>query len=890
MKIDLPKTYNPKELETKWYEKWEKSGYFKPKEDSDKDPFVIVIPPPNVTGILHMGHALNNTIQDILVRWHRMKQEPTLWVPGIDHAGIATQNVVEKKLAKEGKTRHDFSREDFLKQVWEWKEHHGSTIFKQLRFLGASCDWSRERFTMDEGLTKAVRECFVSLYEKDLIYQGYRIINWCPRCHTALSDEESPHKDVEGGLYYFKYPVKDSDEFVTIATTRPETMLGDTAVAVNPNDERNQHLIGKKLILPLLEREIDIVADDFVDKEFGSGCVKVTPAHDPNDFDMGKRHDLEFINIMNEDGSINENGGPYKGMSRFDARKKVLEDLTQKGLFIKKDTHMHAVGHCYRCDTVIEPFYSKQWFVKMKPMAEKATQVVREGRVQFVPDRWTKVYLNWMDGIRDWCISRQIWWGHRIPVWYCDDCEAISVSREDVTQCQKCNSKNVRQDEDVLDTWFSSWLWPFSTLGWPEKTPDLKTFYPTTDLVTASEIIFFWVARMVMAGCEFMGKEPFSTVNIHGTIRAGDGQKMSKSLGNTIDPLEIIDEVGADALRFSLMMITGSGQDAFLTKDKFEIGRNFANKIWNACRFLFMNLSVESFDDFELTEEEVEKLSLTDQWILSDLNKAIIKTNEALQVYRFNDAANELYHFFWHSFCDWYIEMVKPKLAEDGPKGRELTEKVLLHVIEKSLRLLHPLMPFQTEEIWQKIKPLSKKELGDSISLADWPEPNRDLIFDEAITKVELLQETTAILRNFRAENGIAPKKQIHINIELESDGHTIREIDEEIKLLTNTAAISFESVQDQKKKWLKVGVVKEAVFYIDAQQDIDLKKLMKHIDDNLKQLESYTQSLEKKLKNDSFKNKAPKEVYEKEVEKHEESLKKLKHFQEEKSHLEQLV
>ncbi len=874
MKIELDKTYNPKEVETKWYETWEKSGYFKPVIDPAKKPFVIVIPPPNVTGILHMGHALNNTIQDILIRWHRMRQEPTLWVPGTDHAGIATQNVVEKKLAKQDKTRHDFSREEFLKEVWKWKEEHGSTIVRQLRRLGSSCDWSRERFTMDPVLSKAVREAFVRLYEKGLIYQGYRIINWCPRCHTALSDEEAPHKDTEGMLYYIKYPVKGKkDEHVTVATTRPETMLGDTAVAVNPNDERYKNIWKEKIILPLVNREMSVIQDEFVDPDFGSGIVKVTPAHDPNDFEMGTRHKLEFINVLNPDGTINEKGGKYAGMDRFKARKQIVEDLEAQDLLVKKVSHLHAVGHCYRCHTVIEPYYSKQWFVKMKPLAEMAAKVVREDKVKFVPDRWTKVYLNWMDNIRDWCISRQIWWGHQIPVWYCEKKECKpAVSRENLTKCPACGSAKLKQDEDVLDTWFSSWLWPFSTLGWPEKTPDLKYFYPTSDLVTASEIIFFWVARMIMAGCEFMGQEPFHTVNIHGTIRTETGQKMSKSLGNIIDPLDVIDHVGADALRFSLMMITGAGQDAFLSPEKFEIGRNFANKIWNACRFAFMNLKTESFDSFDITTAELKQLDTKDQWILSRLNQTIEETGRALESYRFNDACSAIYHFFWHDFCDWYVELSKPKFSE----------KVFLHVLEKSLRLLHPLMPFQTEEIWQKIKPLTKKDLGKTIMLAAWPEVRREHIFTAAVEKMELLQEAVFILRNFRAENEIDPKKGIHVAI----DGAPFKDLESEIKLLTRTDEISFKP---DVRGWLKVGVVLGSVFYVDAKHDIDIPKRRKSVEESVKKLEGYLKALDSKLSNEDFKARAPKEVYEGEMKKRDESLQKLIHFREEQKALEAL-
>ncbi|MBI4372945.1 MAG: valine--tRNA ligase, partial [Candidatus Omnitrophica bacterium] len=622
---ELPSRYDSKTVETKWYSLWEKSGYFTPKIDPQKKPFTIVIPPPNVTGILHMGHALNHTIQDILIRWQRMRGVPTLWVPGVDHAGIATQNVVEKKLAQEGKNRHQLGREKFIEAVWKWKEEYGSTIVKQLRRLGASCDWLRERFTMDDMLSRAVREAFVTLYERGLIYRGDYIINWCPRCQTALSDEEAVHQEIEGALYYIKYPIASTVpgtagtgspnlsnlsrnvpgtviDYVVVATTRPETMLGDTAVAINPKDERYQHLRGKKVILALLNRTIPVIEDEFVDPDFGTGIVKVTPAHDPNDFAMGTRHKLQFLNVLNPDGTINQNGGPYQGLDRLEARKKIVHDLEAQGLFVKRVSHGHAVGHCYRCHTIVEPYLSKQWFVKMKPLAEKALKAHREGKVKFYPERWNKVYVGWLENIRDWCISRQIWWGHQIPVWYCANCankhsnKGIIVTRQDLDKCPVCGSRELKRDPDVLDTWFSSWLWPFSTLGWPssgaaslpEKAEDLSYFYPTSVLVTAQEIIFFWVARMMMAGLEFMAEVPFHSVFIHGTVRVEGGKKMSKSLGNIIDPIEVIDEMGADALRFSLMMLAAT--DVYLSREKFEMGRNFTNKIWNATRFVLTNL------------------------------------------------------------------------------------------------------------------------------------------------------------------------------------------------------------------------------------------------------------------------------------------------------------
>ena len=764
--MTLETRFNPADVETRFYQEWESKGYFRPASDrvgsgsfSDSGkrcltplpndegdrhhfkeqngasprPYVIVIPPPNVTGILHMGHALNNSIQDILTRWHRMKGIDTLWVPGVDHAGIATQNVVEKKLAKEKKTRWDLGREKFLEEVWKWKDEHGSTITRQLRRLGASCDWTRERFTMDEGLSKAVREAFVTLYERGLIYRGNYIINWCPRCQTALSDEEAAHKDVQGGLYHIKYPIcgknppyeEMGEDHIVVATTRPETMLGDTAVAVHPTDPRYKHLIGKKVLLPLVNREILVIADEFVDPEFGTGIVKVTPAHDPNDFAMGHRHKLEQINVMTPNGKINEHGGAYKGMDRFEARKQILKDLEAQELFVRRDSHLHAVGHCYRCDTVVEPYLSKQWFVKMQPLAEKALKAHEQGKTVFYPDRWTKVYLNWLRGIRDWCISRQIWWGHQIPVWY-DEEENIYVARSEQEAREQSRKKrgkevNLIQDPDVLDTWFSSWLWPFSTLGWPAKTEDLKKFYPTSDLVTAPEIIFFWVARMIMAGLEFMGEVPFHRIYIHGTVRAASGLKMSKSLGNVIDPLEIVEEMGADALRYSLVML--SAQDVYLSREKFEVGRNFTNKVWNACRFVLMQL--EDFKEASVDPKQFDKieLSLPSRWILSLFEEKAAQVERHLAQFEMSQAATELYHFVWDDFCDWYIELAKPMILSQDAALKLQTQKVLFFVCERILRLLNPFMPFVTETIWGNFKEKAKdaKTWPESLMLAHWP-------------------------------------------------------------------------------------------------------------------------------------------------------------------------
>ncbi len=693
--MQLPSSYEPKDVETKWYEHWEKMGYFHADVNDNKEPFSIVIPPPNVTGNLHMGHALNNTLQDILARWQRMKGKSVLWMPGTDHAGIATQNVVERLLASEGKSKYDLGREAFEKRVWQWKEHSGGQIQSQLKRLGASLDWQRERFTLDEGLSRAVRKVFVSLYNDGLIYQGYRIINWCPRCETALSDIETDYKELEGNLWHIKYPIKNSNEFVTVATTRPETMLGDTGVAVNPEDERHKHLIGKTVILPLMNREIPVFADSYVDMEFGSGFVKVTPAHDPNDFEMGKRHDLEEIIIMDEHGIINENGGKYQGLDRYEARKKIVEDLTNLGLLEKVEKHVHSVGHCYRCSTVIEPYLSKQWFVKIKPLAEEAIKVVEDGRIRFVPGNWAKTYFEWMYNIKDWCISRQLWWGHRIPAFYCNDCGEVTVSMEDPKKC-KCGSTNIRQDEDVLDTWFSSALWPFSTMGWPDETPELKKYYPTSVLVTGFDIIFFWVARMIMTGVRFMKEIPFRDVYIHALVRDEHGQKMSKSKGNVIDPLIMMERYGTDAFRFTLAAFAAQGRDIILSEKRIEGYRAFCNKIWNATRFILMNLG----EDFTPGTYDKSNLEVFDKWILHTMNETVKAVDSALQQYKFNEAASLIYEFWWNEFCDWYLELVKQRIYSKDPAMKEssaIAKQTLYTVLKTGLKLLHPFMPFITE-------------------------------------------------------------------------------------------------------------------------------------------------------------------------------------------------
>ncbi|OEU77214.1 MAG: valine--tRNA ligase, partial [Desulfuromonadales bacterium C00003107] len=735
MKAQLAKGYEPSEVERKWYDSWEKDGMFRANEESAKPGYSIVIPPPNVTGVLHMGHALNNTLQDILSRWMRMRGSEVLWQPGTDHAGIATQNVVEKQLAAEGRDRHDLGREGFVERVWQWREESGGQIINQLKRLGASCDWERERFTMDEGLSKSVREVFVTLYEEGLIYRANRLINWCPRCHTALSDLEVEHEDQKGQLWHLRYPVKGSDRMLVVATTRPETMLGDTAVAVHPEDERYADLIGKSVMLPLVDREIPIIADDYVDKEFGSGAVKITPAHDFNDFEMGKRHDLEFINIFDESGVVNANGGSYQGLERSAARQQVLADLEAKGLLERTEEHLNAVGECYRCKTVIEPYMSLQWYVKVEPLAKEAIAAVEDGRTKIIPQQWEKTYFEWMYNIRDWCISRQIWWGHRIPAWFCAACDQITVTREDATVCSHCGGSQLRQETDVLDTWFSSALWPFSTMGWPDKTATLEKFYPTSCLVTGFDILFFWVARMMMMGLKFMDEVPFKEVYIHALVRDANGQKMSKSKGNVIDPLTVIDEYGTDAFRFTLAAFAAQGRDIKLSLERIAGYRNFVNKLWNASRFALMNLEDFTPGAIDLNQA---KLSLADQWILTRLSEVASETEQALADYKFNDAAGALYAFTWHEFCDWYIELSKEDLYGDDVARRQVAQEVLFTVLEQLLRLLHPIMPFITEEIWQV---LPGERPTSSIMLAAYTNPGAWPSNPQGTAKMELVME-----------------------------------------------------------------------------------------------------------------------------------------------------
>jgi len=856
---NIAKTYDPKQVEDRIYNEWMEKGYFRAEVEPEKEPFTIVIPPPNVTGQLHMGHALDETLQDILIRWKRMQGYSTLWLPGTDHAGIATQIKVEEVLrTEEGLTRYDLGREKFLERVWEWKHTYGNRIINQLKKLGSSCDWSRERFTMDEGCSKAVREVFVNLYNKGLIYQGNRIINWCPSCITALSDAEVEYEEKAGHFWYIKYYVKGSEEFITIATTRPETMLGDTAVAVHPEDERYKHLIGKTLILPLVNREIPVIADEYVDKEFGTGAVKITPAHDPNDFEVGLRHNLEQIKVMNDDGTINHFGGKYEGLDRYEARKAIVEDLKSAGFLLKIEDHVHNVGQCYRCGTTVEPIISKQWFVKMKPLAEAAIEVVKNGTIKFVPERFSKIYLNWMENVHDWCISRQLWWGHRIPAYYCQDCGETIVSKEDITECTKCGGK-VIQDEDVLDTWFSSALWPFSTLGWPEKTEDLEYFYPTSVLVTGYDIIFFWVARMIFSGMEHMKKEPFKYVFIHGIVRDAQGRKMSKSLGNGIDPLEVIDKYGADALRFTLATGNSPGNDMRFYWERVEASRNFANKIWNASRFVLMNLDIS-----ENKLPEKERLQLEDKWIVSRYNKLVKEVTENLEKFELGIAVQKLYDFIWDEFCDWYIELVKPRLYDKESDSRLEAQYVLTYVLSNTLKLLHPFMPFITEEIWQHLP-----HEGQSIMISKWPEYDENYRFDEEEKQMLMIMDAIKNIRNIRAEMNVAPSKKAKLYIV--TSYHNIFEQGK--TFFEKLAGASEVVVMDQEEGIPEnaVSVVTEgAKMFMPLDDLVDRQKEIERLEKERQNLEKELERVNSKLNNEGFISKAPAHVVEAEKEKRE--------------------
>ncbi len=865
MSIELPKVYEPQEAEGRIYEKWEKAGCFKGHRDPGKKPFTIVMPPPNVTGQLHMGHAMDCALQDILIRFKRMQGYAALWVPGTDHAGIATQIKVEEDLrVNEGLTRYDLGREKFLDRVWDWKHKYGGRIVQQQKKMGASCDWDRARFTMDEGCSKAVRETFCTLYEKGLIYKGSRIINWCPHCVTALSDAEVEYQDKPGHLWHMRYPLADGSGYLVVATTRPETMMGDTGVAVNPNDDRYRHLVGKTCILPLMDREIPIVADEYVEMDFGTGCVKMTPAHDPNDFEVGLRHNLDTIRVLDDNGVVNANGGKYQGMDRYEARKAVVADLEALGLMEKIEPYSHNVGTCYRCHSDVEPIISAQWFVKMAPLAKEALRVVNDGEVKFVPDRFAKTYTNWMENVHDWCISRQLWWGHQIPVWYCDDCGKMTVSRTDPHQCEHCGSEKIHRDPDVLDTWFSSALWPFSTLGWPEQTEDLNYFYPTDVLVTGYDIIFFWVARMIFSACEQTGKPPFHTVFIHGLVRDDKGRKMSKSLGNGIDPLEIADKYGADALRFNLITGNSPGNDMRFYTERCEAMRNFANKIWNASRFLMMNLTIQQC-------ELPQQLELEDKWILSKLNRIIPEVTENMDHYELGVAAQKIYDFIWDDYCDWYIEFTKARLQGEDPAAKEQAQQVLCYVLTQMLKLLHPFMPFITEEIWQAL-PRQKGCESQFLMLDSWPQADPALDFPEEEKAIGLIIDATRAVRTRRSEMNVPPSKKAQITIAtLERESFTLG-----IPLLKRLAYASEVTVigvseadtsAEAARKGLVEVITHAARIFLPLAELVDMEKERARVEKELKKNSAELEKLNAKLNNPGFVNKAPANVVEAERE-----------------------
>ena len=864
---NIAKVYDPKLFEKKWYSFWEDNRLFHAEAEEDKTPFSIVIPPPNVTGQLHMGHAMDNTLQDILIRWRRMQGYNTLWMPGCDHAGIATQAKVEESLRKEGISRYDLGREKFLERVWAWKEKFGNRIMSQLRSLGSSCDWERQRFTMDEGCSRAVREVFVSLYEKGLIYRGTRITNWCPHCNTAISDIEVDHKTEQGHLWHIRYPLAEGDGYIEIATTRPETMLGDTGVAVHPEDERYRDVVGKMVVLPIVGRKIPVFADEYVDREFGTGAVKVTPAHDPNDYDMGERHNLEQIKVIGNDGTMTDEAGKYAGMDRYECRKKIVEELKSLGVLSSIEEHEHSVGHCSRCNSTIEPLVSEQWFVKMDTLAKPAIEAVRDGRIQFVPERFSKIYINWLENIRDWCISRQLWWGHRIPAWYCDDCGETIVSRDDIDTCPKCGGKHIRQDEDVLDTWFSSGLWPFATMGWPDDTRELRHFYPTSVLVTGYDIIFFWVVRMVVMGLEFGKDIPFRHVFIHGLVRDDQGRKMSKSLGNGIDPVEVIDKYGADTLRF--MLVTGNtpGNDLRFYWNRVESARNFANKLWNASRFMMMNL--EGFDgSFVPCGDD---FTLEDRWILSRYAKTVEGVTENLEKFELGEAARAIYEFIWSELCDWYIELVKPRLyAKDGGDASRMTAQyVLAYVLEHTLRLLHPFMPFITEELWQHLP-----HEGISIMAAEWPSGEANRIDEDAERCMTAIMDTIKAIRNMRAEVGAQPGKKSEAAISLSDE--TLRDVfaSHEIyfKNLADVEPMTIMNDGDEHPRNALTAVSGGVTSYLPLKGLIDVEKESARLKKELENIENEIKRTTAKLNNENFTAKAPAAVVEKEKAKKEEA------------------
>ncbi len=852
---ELPKVYDPKSVEKKIYDMWMEGGYFKGRIDPDKKPFSIVMPPPNVTGQLHMGHALDSTLQDILTRYKRMQGYSALWLPGVDHAGIATQIKVEEVLRKtEGKTRYDLGREKFLERVWDWKDQYGDRIVEQQKSMGVSCDWDRSRFTMDDTCAKAVRETFCDLYEKGLIYKGKRIINWCPHCRTALSDAEVEYKDIPGSFWYIRYPIEGSDEEFTIATTRPETMLGDTGVAVNPNDEKYRHLVGKNAILPLVGRRLPIVADDYVELGFGTGAVKMTPCHDPNDYEVGLRHGLEQIQCIDEDAKI-INGGKYNGMDRYECRKAIVADLEEAGYMVKIEPYSHNVGCCYRCGTVVEPLTSPQWFVKMAPLAKMAIEVVKDGRIKFVPERFTKTYLNWMENVHDWCISRQLWWGHQIPAWYCADCGHVTVSRKDAVECECCRSRNIKRDEDVLDTWFSSALWPFSTMGWPEKTEELGYWYPTSVMVTGYDIIFFWVARMIFSAMEQMDKEPFGTVFIHGLVRDSQGRKMSKSLGTGIDPLEMVDQYGADALRFNLISGNSPGNDMRFYVEKCEAMRNFCNKIWNASRFVMMNLTIDK-------NELPEKLEIEDKWILSKLNDVVKEVCENMDAFELGVAAGKIYDFIWDSYCDWYIELTKPRLSGENEESKLAAQKVLLYVLTEILKLLHPFMPFITEEIWQALP-----HEGEALMIERYPEYRSELSFPADEQNFEMVMTAIKAVRARRSEMNVPPSRKAHLIIATEKKA-AFEAGSGYICKLAYASEVSVVDAPPAGSESMVSVITDNARMFMPMAELVDLDKERARIAKELANAEKQLAGQNAKLENHNFVSRAPEAVVNAEREK----------------------
>ncbi|GMQ63886.1 valine--tRNA ligase [Vallitalea maricola] len=853
MAKNLDKTYDPSKVEGRLYQKWMDKKYFHAEVDRTKKPFSIVIPPPNITGQLHMGHALDNTMQDILIRFKRMQGHSALWQPGTDHASIATEVKIVKKMAEEGITKEDIGREKFLERAWQWKEEYGGVIVDQLKKLGSSCDWDRERFTLDEGLSEAVEEVFIKYYNKGYIYKGSKLVNWCPVCQTTISEAEVEHEEKNGHFWHIKYPIVGSDDFVEIATTRPETMLGDTAVAVHPDDERYSDLIGKKVILPLVNKEIPVVADKYVDKEFGTGVVKITPAHDPNDFEVGLRHNLEQINIMNDDGSINKNGGKYQGLDRYEARKQMVKDLDEQGLLVKVKEHTHNVGMHDRCKSVIEPMIKQQWFVKMEELAKPAIRALKSGDLKFVPERYGKIYLHWLENIRDWCISRQLWWGHRIPAYYCEDCGEIIVSKEAPEKCTKCSGTKFHQDEDSLDTWFSSALWPFSTLGWPENTDELGYFFPTNVLVTGYDIIFFWVVRMVFSSMEFMGEVPFDTVLIHGLVRDSQGRKMSKSLGNGIDPLEVVKQYGADALRLTLMTGNAPGNDMRYYDEKVEASRNFANKIWNASRFILMNL-----ENIEEREVALDELTPADRWILSKANTLVKDVTENMEKYELGIAVAKLYDFIWEEFCDWYIEMVKPRLYNDDDDTKAAALWTLKNVLITSLKLLHPYMPFITEEIFTFIQ-----DKEESIMVSEWPEFKEEWNFTAEESEIELIKQAVRSIRNVRAGMNVPPSKKAKVFVV--SDKEEVRNTFQKGKVFFATLGYANEVVIQNNKDGIDNDavstVIEDATIFMPFAELVDIEKEIERLKAEEKKLESELDRVNKKLANERFVSKAPEKV-----------------------------